>query len=269
MKYIIYCRKSSESDDRQALSIESQESEMLKIVEKFGLSVVVLLKESKSAKQPDRPVFNQMIKMIEAGKADAILCWKLDRLARNPIDGGKIAWLLQKGIISNIKTSEKDYFPSDNVLLMAVEFGMSNQYVIDLSSNVKRGMKTKLEKGDYPNRPPVGYMNDKLNKKIVINPERSKYIVRVFELYATGGYGFKDISKILFSEGFKTGGNGKIPQSCIQRILSNSFYHGVMECKGKLYNGNHTPIISKALFDTAQEVMEKRKHPHAKNLFFP
>ncbi len=154
MKYIIYCRKSSESDDRQALSIESQESEMLKIVEKFGLSVVVLLKESKSAKQPDRPVFNQMIKMIEAKKADAILCWKLDRLARNPIDGGKIAWLLQKGIINNIKTSEKDYFPSDNVLLMSVELGMANQYVIDLSSNVKRGIKTKLEKGDYPNRPP-------------------------------------------------------------------------------------------------------------------
>ena len=109
MKYVIYCRKSSESDDRQALSIESQESEMLKIVERLNLSVVVLLKESKSAKQPDRPVFNQMIKMIEAGKADGILCWKLDRLARNPIDGGKIAWLLQKGLIANIKTSEKDW----------------------------------------------------------------------------------------------------------------------------------------------------------------
>jgi DNA invertase Pin-like site-specific DNA recombinase len=269
MKYIIYCRKSSESDDRQALSIESQESEMLKIVEKFGLSVVSLLKESKSAKQPDRPVFNQMIKMIEAKKADAILCWKLDRLARNPIDGGKIAWLLQKGIISNIKTAEKDYFPTDNVLLMAVEFGMSNQYVIDLSSNVKRGIKTKLEKGDYPNRPPIGYLNDKLNKKIIVDSERSKYVVRAFELYATGGYGFKDISKILFDEGFRSSANRKVVKSLIQRILSNSFYHGVMKHGGKFYNGNHTPIISKALFDTAQEVMEKRKHPHAKNLFFP
>jgi DNA invertase Pin-like site-specific DNA recombinase len=269
MKYVIYCRKSSESEDKQALSIDSQESEMLQIAQKLNLSVVMILKESKSAKQPDRPVFNQMIKMIESGKADGILCWKLDRLARNPIDSGKISWLLQKELLTNIKTFDRDYYPTDNVLMMSVEFGMSNQYIRDLSANVKRGNRTKLERGEYPNRPPVGYLNDKLNKKIIIDIERSKYIIRAFELYSTGGYGFEDISTILFNEGFLSRTGKLFRKANIQYILREPFYYGVMEWKEKLYQGNHTPLISKTLFDKVQEVTEKRKHPHANKLFFP
>src|ERR1035437_7871092 len=219
MKYIIYCRKSSESEDKQALSIESQESEMLQIAEKLGLEIFTILKESKSAKQPGRPVFNQMIKMIESKKADGILCWKLDRLARNPIDGGNISWLLQKGLLNNIKTFDRDYFPSDNVLMMAVEFGMSNQYIRDLSANVKRGNRTKLERGDWHNIAPIGYLNDRANNKIIIDPIRSKYIIRAFELYSTGGYSFKDITTILKDEGFKTKRDRFYAKSKVQLML--------------------------------------------------
>ena len=269
MKYVIYCRKSSESEDRQALSIESQESEMLQIAKRLNLEVISILKESKSAKKEGRPVFNQMLKMINSGKADAILCWKLDRLARNFIDGGKIIDLLQRGNIQEIHTYEGTHLPSDNVLMLAMHFGMANQYIRDLSINVKRGNRMKLEKGEYPNRPPVGYVNDKLNKKIIVDTERSKYIVRAFELYSSGGYGFEDIAQILFDEGFRSRNNKLFRKANIQYILSEPFYYGVMEYMGKLYNGNHTPIISKSLFDKVQEVNEKRKHPHSKSLFFP
>ena len=269
MKYVIYCRKSSESEDRQALSIESQESEMLQIAQRLNLPIVALLKESKSAKKEGRPVFNQMMKMISSGKADAILCWKMDRLARNFIDGGKIIDLLQRGIIKEIHTYEGVHLPSDNVLMLAMHFGMANQYIRDLSTNVKRGNRTKLEKGEYPNRPPVGYLNDQINKKIIVDAERSKYIIRAFELYSTGGYGFEDISTILFNEGFLSRTGKLFRKANIQYILREPFYYGVMEWMGKLYQGNHTPLISKALFDKVQEVTEKRKHPHSNKLFFP
>lgn len=269
MKYIIYCRKSSESEDRQALSIESQESEMLQIAKKLNLSVVALLKESKSAKKEGRPIFNQMLKMISSGKADAILCWKMDRLARNFIDGGKIIDLLQRGTIQEIHTYEGVHLPSDNVLMLAMHFGMANQYIRDLSTNVKRGNRMKLEKGEYPNRPPVGYLNDQINKKIIIDTNRSKFIVRAFELYSSGGYGFEDISTILFNEGFRSRTGKLFRKANIQYILREPFYYGVMEFMGKLYQGNYTPLISKALFDKVQEVTEKRKHPHANKLFFP
>ena len=127
LRYIIYCRKSSEAEDRQVLSIESQISELKKLSERLNLKVIDIFTESQSAKSPGRPLFNEMIKKINQGKADGIICWKLDRLARNPIDGGQVIWMLQEAIIKHIQTFDRGYYPEDNVLLMSVEFGMANQ----------------------------------------------------------------------------------------------------------------------------------------------
>ena len=161
MKYIIYCRKSSESEDRQEQSIDSQEHELMAMAEKQKLTIVKILKESQSAKKVGRPIFNELLKMLSSGKADGVLCWKLDRLSRNPIDTGYVQSLLQDGVIKNIKTFERDYFPHDNILMMVFEMGMANQYIRDLSVNVKRGNREKLARGEWPNHAPFGYLNNK------------------------------------------------------------------------------------------------------------
>jgi site-specific DNA recombinase len=116
MKYVIYARKSTESEDRQTLSIQSQTIEMQEIAKRENLNVVKIFQESKSAKAPGRPVFAEMIEFIRKGKAEGILCWKIDRLARNPMDEGLIKWLLQKETVKQIKTFERDYNPEDNVV---------------------------------------------------------------------------------------------------------------------------------------------------------
>ncbi|MDD5721377.1 MAG: recombinase family protein [Candidatus Pacebacteria bacterium] len=269
MKYVIYCRKSTDTEDRQVQSLESQENELKRLAEAQGLHVVAILHESMSAKSEGRPVFNKVLEMFIKGKVDGIICWKLDRLARNFIDGGRIIDLLQKSVIKEIRTPESIYLPNDNVLMISMQFGMANQYSRDLSMNVKRGLRTKLEKGEWLNKAPLGYLNDKIAHKIIIDPVRSKYIIRAFELFTTGKYGHKDISNILFSEGFRSSGNLQVPKSAIQTILLNPFYCGLMKTGGKIYNGNHTPIISKAIYDKAQEVMQERLHPRKKTLLFP
>src|SRR3989344_2015241 len=99
-KYFIYARKSSEAEDRQVASIGDQVEELTKVARDARLEVVEIFQEAKSAKAPGRPVFNKMIERIHKGEVQGIICWKLDRLARNPIDGGTISWMLQS---NNIK----------------------------------------------------------------------------------------------------------------------------------------------------------------------
>lgn len=264
---ILYARKSTESEERQVLSIESQVNELSTLAEREGFKIDQIFTESKSAKSPGRPEFNQMLQLISQRRDCTLFVWKLDRLARNPIDGGQIIWLLQQGIIKEIKTNERSYFPADNVLLMYFELGMANQFVRDLSNNVKRGNKTKLEKGGWPGIAPIGYLNDKTNQTIVIDPDKSKYIVKIFELFATGAYSTKDISRILYNEGLRTKGGKKIYDSIIYRTLNNPFYMGLMLRQGKLYQGTHTPLISKTLFDTCQEIFSPNRSRKQKHLF--
>jgi len=129
-----------------------------------------------------------MLERIHKGEAEGILTWKLNRLARNPIDGGQISWMLQQNIIKHIQTFERDYYPTDNVILMQVEFGMANQYVKDLSIDVKRGMRQKAERGWYPIAVlPIGYIhNSKFNLGVeneIICDEDSYRIIKSYGNY--------------------------------------------------------------------------------------
>jgi len=132
----MYCRKSSEAEDRQILSIESQVTELKREAARRGFKIAAILTEAKPAKAPGaRPVFNSMMERLYRGEADGILCWKLDRLARNPVDGGSIIWAMkQHGV--RVVTPPQTYSPlEDNVVWMYLEFGMAQKYVDDLSEN--------------------------------------------------------------------------------------------------------------------------------------
>ena len=269
-KYILYCRKSSEDKGRQVLSLDSQVNEMKKLADSLGLEISQIYRESKTAKMPDnRPIFSEMIKQIKTKKESVgVLCWKIDRLSRNPIDSATVQWLLQQGKIKVIQTTDRQYLPSDNVLLFNVESSMANQYILDLSKNVKRGIIAKLEKGGFPNLAPVGYLNDKANKTIIIDKERAKYIRKAFEMYASGNCSLNEIASTLFNEGFRSRGGYKIHRSKIHQILSNRIYYGIIEKDGKKYIGNHQPIITKKLFDNVQEVAQKTTRPKTQKLYF-
>lgn len=268
MKYIIYCRKSSDTEDRQVQSLESQETEMKQIAGRYNLEIAGIFKESMSAKSEGRPVFNTVLEMISTGKADALICWKLDRLARNFIDGGRIIDLLQKSTIKEIRTYEGIHLPGDNVLMIAMQFGMANQYSRDLSMNVKRGIRTKLERGEWPSQAPFGYVNDKVTKTIKVNKKTAKYVFRAFQMYGTGGYTLKEISNILYNEGLRTACGGKVHKSKIHNLLTKKIYCGLMERDGKIYHGNHKPIIPLAFFEQVQNVLHNRKHPRPKKHFY-
>ncbi|MBI4090440.1 MAG: recombinase family protein [Candidatus Komeilibacteria bacterium] len=268
MRYILYCRKSTDTEDKQVLSLESQEAELRGIAGRHGLEIVATLQESRSAKAEGRPVFNAMVDMIQRKKADSIICWKLDRLARNFIDGGRVIDLLQKGVIKEIRTHEATHLPSDNVLLLAVQLGMANQYIRDLSENVKRGNRTKMERGEWPSYAPFGYQNDRVNKTILLDERTAPYIRRIYELYSTGAYTLEQIRKITYGEGLRSKSGRSVGKNQIHRFLQSKFYLGLMERGGKIYQGKHTSLVSRELYDRVQDVLHGRLHPRPKKYFY-
>src|SRR3989338_3490099 len=260
MRYFLYARKSTDVEDKQVLSIEAQLSELRSLAWREGLEIAEEFVEKRSAKMPGRSVFNEMMARIQKGEAQGIVCWKIDRLARNPVDGGQIQWILQNKVIAHIQTHDRGYYPADNVLMMSVEFGMANQYIRDLSVNTARGLRAKALQGHFPGTAPVGYLNDQRTKTIVLNRKKSKMIHAAFELYAKNHSRYEDIEQFLYNNGMRSTGGKRMHDEQITFILSNIFYYGHFKYSGEIYEGRHTPIVSKQLFDKVQKVMIDRGH---------
>lgn len=273
LKYFLYARKSSEGEDRQVQSIEDQIRDLTKIADRLGLKVIEIIQEEKSAKKPNnRPIFNSMMDRIEDGEAEGILVWHINRLSRNPVDSGRISWMLQQNVLQSIQTMEREYLPDDNVLLLSVESGMANQFIIDLKKSSKRGMDSKAEKGHMPSNAPIGYLNDVINNIIIKDPERFDLVRKMWDMMLTGNYTPIQIMRIANEEwGFKTkkskkSGGGPLVNSVIYRIFTNIFYTGSFTWSGKIYtNGKHPAMITNDEYDRVQVILGKEGKPRPKN----
>lgn len=127
-RYILYARKSTESEDRQVLSIDSQIRELQDLARSQSLKVTAVLSEARSAKSPGRQVFGDLLRELARGRADGILCWKLDRLARNPVDGGALIWAIDENKLSQIVTPQRTFTNTSNdKFWMQLEFGMAKK----------------------------------------------------------------------------------------------------------------------------------------------
>ena len=115
VKYCLYARKSTESEERQILSIDSQIKEMLQLAEREGLEVVAMKRESHSAKETgQRPIFNEIVEEIRAGKYNGILTWAPDRISRNAGDLGRIVDLMDAGYLQDIRTFSQSFRNNPN-----------------------------------------------------------------------------------------------------------------------------------------------------------
>lgn len=264
LHYRLYARKSTDTEDRQVQSLDDQVNYMKKLAKQEGLHIIGKpIYESKSAKRPDnRPLFAAMLEEIEAGKIDGIICWKVDRLSRNPTDSGHIQQLLQDEKIKHILAMDRSYFPEDNSIVFSVDASQASEYVRKLAVDTKRGMQSKADKGDKPGIPPIGYLNDRIEKIIIDDPERFKLVRVLWDKMLTGTYSIAQLVHIADKElnitvpiRGKTGGK-PIAYSSLCAMFKNCFYTGKLLFKGEEYNGHHTPMITKEEFDRVQQIID-------------
>lgn len=156
-----------------------------------------------------------------------------------------------------------------------MESASANQYVIDLSKNVKRGLETKLTKGWLPNLAPAGYLNDQIEKTIIKDTERFNLISKMWQLMITGSYTPPRILKIANEDwGYRTRktkrlGGKPLSRSGIYKIFTNIFYAGILEHKNRQFEGKHEPMITLDEYDRVQVLMGRKGKPRPKSTPLP
>ena len=280
MKYIVYCRKSTESEDRQILSLPAQKRELDDYAKKHNLEIVEVLQESASAYKLGRNKFNQMVAKIQNGQADGMLVWALNRIARNALDGGMIIHLMDTGCLKEIRTPS-NIVKSDGSakFMLQIEFAMSKKSSDDNSESVKRGNREKILRG-WHHRRHLGYKfveSEKFGweKILVIDEERYELLKKAVHLVISGKP-VRNVLKTLNNDwGFRTPktkklGNKPLSQSNFYKILHDEFYCGwIYTSDGQKIKGNHQPMITETEFDQLQVMLADRGKPRPKTLDLP
>ena len=278
LKYCLYARKSTESDERQALSIDSQVKEMLQIAERENLEIVDIRRESKSAKDSgNRPIFKELIKDITEEKFNSIITWAPDRLSRNAGDLGSLVDLMDEKKLMSIRTFGQTFSNSPNekflLMILCSQAKLEND---NRGINVKRGLRARCEMGLWPTCPPTGYFKEKRvdhKGQCLVDPDRGHVIRQMFEKVAYEKWsGRKIYNWLRFDLNFRTAlGKKHLSLGNIYRLLENTFYYGPFEYprgSGTWYQGKHEPIITKEVFDLVQDQMKNAQLVRRENIEF-
>lgn len=259
IEYCLYARKSSESDERQAMSIDSQVKEMYAMAKRDNLEIKEIRQESHSAKESgQRPVFNSLLSDLRKSVFNGILTWAPDRLSRNAGDLGMLVDLMDQGKLAQIRTFSQSFSnnPNEKFLLMILcsQAKLEND---NRGINVKRGIRAKCEMGWRPGPPPIGYFNRSFagTKDIVIDPDRAETVKEMFHRVAELGHSGRVIKIWMDKEKFTTRAGKSLPLSQIYQILKNPFYYGRFEYpvkSGIWYQGKHPPLITKEIYNQVQ-----------------
>ncbi|MFN3650380.1 MAG: recombinase family protein [Armatimonadota bacterium] len=265
----LYTRRSSEDDDRQVLSLDAQEKECRAFADRHATPITELIRESHSARRPGRPLFEAMLKQAEKllrqGTAVRILSHKPDRLLRNIADWARLNELIDAGLELLFVTGSYEN-NAQGKMIFGINVVFAKYYVDNLSEEVRKGLREKLARGEWPGWAPLGYLNVKdptAPRRIIIDPVLGPLIIQAFELFATGEYSLATLTRKMAEAGLVGRLTGKLLTKSIlrDRILTNPFYCGFLRFKGELHPASHEPLISVALFEKVQEVLAGRSRP--------
>jgi len=276
LRYCLYARKSSEAEDKQALSIESQVKEMQALAERERLHVVEVKRESHSSKDVgQRPIYNQLIQDIRSRKFNAILTWAPDRLSRNAGDLGSVVDLMDQKLLFEIRTYGQKFTNNPNEKFLLMILGSQAKLENDNKGvNVKRGMRTRCEMGYRPGVAPTGYLNEKhVDRRCQcrVDPKRGPIIKQMFEKVAHEQWSGRKIYRWLREINFKTHRGKALVLGNIYTLLRNPFYYGEFEYpvgSGHWYVGKHTPIINKEIYTKVQQTLDDKYIPKTESKEF-
>src|SRR3990167_401221 len=262
--YLVYGRVSTSRQAERELSIPAQ----VKACQKYGMDHHwnlapdgIYEEKGESARTVERPQLQKMLHRAKTdGKVDAILMHKLDRMCRNVADYAAIKMMLKKHDVRLISVVEQFDESFSGELVENIMSSIAQWTSQNISWEVRKGLKEAVERGRFPGYAPLGYLNDKKTKSLIVDNIRAPYIKLAFELYATGKYSYESLSADLNKRGLKSRGGKPISRKAAEHILANTIYYGLIKTRSATSQANFPSLITKKVFDDVQEVIQQHNH---------
>lgn len=266
-----YARVSTKKQDR-GVSLEEQQAHITNFVERTDDLVCEWFVEKQTASKKGRPVFNDMVKKLRAGKADGIIIHKVDRSSRNWSDWATLIELSDQGFDVWFALEQINLRSNNGRLMADIYQVFAGSFIRNHREAVQRGQTGRLKTGMYPFYTPLGYVNGgpRSGKPKQLHRTKAPMVLRLFELYATGEYSYRMLLTAAHQMGLTSHNEKPITKHTLEIMLSNPFYCGIIEIQktGETYQGCHEPIVSLELFQQVQKVRANRqfkkatKHTH-------
>jgi site-specific DNA recombinase len=262
---ILYIRVSTDEQADKGYSLAHQKERLEKYCEIHGYEVVALYNDDHSAKSFERPQFKKLLESVKKNKnsADLLLFTKWDRFSRNAGDAyAMINTLAKLGIEPQGIEQPLDLSVPENKLMLAFYLAAPEVENDRRALNVIVGIRKAKREGRFIGKAPKGYINVRNERgvaRIDIVPEEAKHIKWVFNEIAKGKKCLEDIRKEVNTRGLV------IQKSYFATMIRYPLYCGLISVskykdeEAQLVQGQHTPIISQALFDKVQDIINGRK----------
>lgn len=239
----------------KGVSLQEQKEAIIRYAAKHDLNILKWFKEQETAAKQGRPLFNQMLKLLQAGKASGVVIHKIDRSARNLKDWAVIGDLIDRGIEVHFANESLDMRHRGGRLSADIQAVIAADYIRNLREETIKGLYGRLKQGIYPFGAPLGYQNKGKGKVKTIDPILGPLVRKAYELYAEYRYSLKDLCNIMFDYGLKTKKAAPFTPAKMSIILNNPFYAGILKVKGKTFQGKHKPLIPVSLFNKVQDIL--------------
>ena len=260
LRVIGYCRESPREQAKYGFNLDDQEKKIQKYVDVYyadnSYSLTMLREEGASAKSLSRPKMNELMSMVRRKRVDTIIIHNLDRLTRQVKDLATLLEEFEKYDVSLISITEKIDTKSPMGRFFIYMIVLIAQWEWEtISSRSIRGIEESARQGNYalPGAP-VGYKrNPEDTHKLIVVEEEAAVVRRIFESVAYGQRAAKTVAAELNKE--KTLSK-RWDEKKIQSIIGNKIYYGTFERFGVEYPDHTPPIISKELYDQANQTFK-------------
>lgn len=236
------------------MSLEAQKDAIERFAAQNDITITKWFQEKQTAAKRGRPVFTNMLATLKRRGADGVIMHRIDRSARNFFDWAKLGELADLGIEVHFASESLDFSSRGGRLAANVQMAVAEDYCRNLSIEAKKGLLGRMKQGIYPFNAPIGYLNNGSGQLKTHDPKRAPLIRRAFELYDAGEHSINSLVPEMTRLGLRSRAGRPISRRCIENILQNPFYCGLIRMKrsGEVFPGAHEPIISAELFEAVQ-----------------